>query len=166
MYILEAERQLKDSTFYRKVSSDQTGCNNGIVSNAITDEIGKGNLPDGALNLVNKSPRCSKFYLLPKIHKPNNPGRPVVSACNCPTEFISAFLDDLFQPLVERLPSYVKDTSHLLRIIRDLPTSNQTRLLFTMDVKSLYTVIPNTDGLQALRINVLNATLLLTLCSV
>ena len=36
-------------------------------------------------------------------------------------------------------------------MISDLPPTNQPRLLFTMDVKSLYTIIPNADGLKALR---------------
>ena len=74
-----------------------------------------------------------------------------MSACSFPTELISAFLDDQFQPLVEGLPSFIKDTNHLLRVISDLPPTNQPRLLFTMDVKSLYTIIPNADGLKALR---------------
>lgn len=153
LYVAEADRQLSDTVFYRKESSDLTNINNSTVSDVIQEEINDGNLSDGSLNLINCNPRCSKFYLLPKIHKVNTPGRPVVSACSCPTELISAFLDDQFQPIVEKLPSFVKDTNHLLRIVRDLPRSarQSQRLLYTMDVKSLYTVIPNADGLNALR---------------
>ena len=151
LYVIEANRQLSDSTFYRKDSSDLTESNNKIILKTLNDEINKGSLPDGALNLIIKNPRCGKFYLLPKIHKVNNPGRPVVSACSCPTEIISAFLDDQFQPFVEGLSSYVKDTNHLIKIINELPTTTAPRLLYTMDVKSIYTVIPNSDGLKALR---------------
>ena len=32
-------------------------------------------LPPSAKNLVVTTPHTSRFYLLPKIHKPNNPGR-------------------------------------------------------------------------------------------
>ena len=41
------------------------------------------------------------FYLPPKIHKPNNPGRPVVSSINCHTSKISHFVDFYLQPLVQ-----------------------------------------------------------------
>ena len=34
---------------------------------------------DQILKLIPEDPQPGKFYLLPKIHKPNNPGRPIVS---------------------------------------------------------------------------------------
>ena len=88
-----------------------------------------------------------------KIHKPNNPGRPVTSACSCPTEKLSAFLDDLLQPINKRLPSYLKDTNHLLKVLKDVPPTKpgEKRLLYKADVKSLYTVIPKEDGLKAIQ---------------
>ena len=54
--------------------------------------------------------------MLPKIHNPNNPGRPIVSACYCPTENIAAYLDEVMAPLVRCLPTYVKDSNDALRI--------------------------------------------------
>ena len=54
--------------------------------------------------------RTPRFYLLPNIHKPGNPGRPIVSACNCPKELIATYLDTITTPLVQNLPSYAKDT--------------------------------------------------------
>ena len=32
------------------------------------------------------NPQCGKFYLLPKIHKLNNPGQPIISNNNTLTE--------------------------------------------------------------------------------
>ena len=152
LYIEEAHRQLSDSTFYKKVDEDRTVINNEIVSQVISDEITNTRLPPSAVSLIEKSPRCSVFYLLPKIHKLNNPGRPVVSACSCPTSIISAFVDDVLQPIVQRIDSYVKDTNQMLRIVKDFSFPDDgSPLLFTMDVKSLYTVIPNHEGLNALK---------------
>ena len=37
----------------------------------------------------------SCIYFLPKFHKPNNPGRLIVSACSCPTELISSYFTGL-----------------------------------------------------------------------
>ena len=53
-------------------------------------------------------------------------------------------------PLVQSLPSYVKDTNHMLRIVESFRFPGETNFVFTIDVKSLYTTIPNRDGLLAL----------------
>jgi hypothetical protein len=55
-------------------------------------------------------PKVGRFYLLPKIHKVNNPGRPIVSANGHPTEKISEFVDFHLRLHVEALPSHLKDT--------------------------------------------------------
>lgn len=101
--------------------------------------------------LLPQNPRTSRFYLLPKIHKQNNPGRPIISSCGAPTEHISMFVDHHLRPLVEQLPSYLKDTNHFLSKLRELPSLPPGSLLATLDVKSLYTNIPHTDGLEASR---------------
>ena len=151
LYIEEAERQLGNGEFYMKEERDRTEDISSHVKDILSDEIDGKRLPKSALNLVEGNPRCGRFYLLPKIHKPEIPGRPVVSACSCPTSIISAFIDDNLQPLVKALPSYVKDTSHLLNLIGDFSLPPDDVLLFTMDVKSLYTMIPHEEGLQALK---------------
>ena len=52
--------------------------------------------------------------------------------------------------LVQSLPSYLKDTNHMLRIADSFRFPGTSNYVFTMDVKYLYTVIPNGDGLLAL----------------
>ena len=54
-------------------------------------------------------------------------------------------------PIVKTLPTYIKDTNHALRILNEFRFQSDTKFLFTMDVKSLYTVIPNDEGLRALK---------------
>ena len=54
-------------------------------------------------------------------------------------------------PLVKDLPSYIKDTKHALQIFQNIRFNNTHKFIFTMDVKSLYTVIPHHDGLRALK---------------
>ena len=150
LYKQEAERQLSDSTFYERLDRDFTVDYNKTVCEVVKEAITKGELPASAINLVVENPRTSRFYVLPKIHKPGNPGRPIISACNCPTELIATYLDRITTPLVQSLPSYVKDTNHMLRIADSFRFPGTFNYVFTMDVKSLYTVIPNGDGLLAL----------------
>ena len=89
--------------------------------------------------------------MLPKIHKVNNPGRPIVSAVSCPSSQIATLLDAILTPMVHKLPTFAKDTSDALRIFDAFRFTTQNRYLFTMDIKSLYTVIPNADSLIALK---------------
>lgn len=110
-------------------------------------------LPPTALHLVVSTPRTSRLYMLPKVHKPNSPGCPFVSACCSPTENIAAYIDEVMAPLVKCLPTYVKDTNVALGIFDTFTSdgsNDNPRLLFTMVIKSLCTVIPNNGGLQAL----------------
>ena len=64
---------------------------------------------------------------------------------------ISNFLDTILSPIVKSLPSYVKDTNHALRLFDEFEFPGSSNFLFTMDVKSLYTSIPHTGGLAALK---------------
>ena len=78
LYTQEAERQWSDSAFYQKLNRDHTMVHNKKVAEVAHDAISKRELPPTATNLIVDHPRTSKFYLLPKIHKPGNPGRPIV----------------------------------------------------------------------------------------
>ena len=97
--------------------------------------------------------RSARFYILPKIHKnkDNPPGRPIVSAISHPTEHISQFVDAHLNPLVPKLPSYIKDTTHFLRKLDDLKELPPGSLLVTLDVSSLYTNISHKEGIEACR---------------
>jgi len=90
-----------------------------LSKKTIEDLIDKQELPVTAKNLVVTTPRLSRIYFKPKIHKLNNPGRPIDSACSCPTELISSYLDRIIVPIVKSLQSYVKDTNHALEIFGD-----------------------------------------------
>ena len=154
LYLQEGHNQLLDVQSYKTSPTDVTLSNNHKVHTVIKHLITTQDLPTGASSLcvIDSCVGKPTFYMLPKIHKPDNPGRPIVSACSCPTEHISAFLDSIFNPLVSTLPSFLKDTNHALSVfssIELLPDS--TYRLFLLDVCSLYTSIPHSDGLLALQ---------------
>ena len=54
-------------------------------------------------------------------------------------------------PIVRSLPSYVKHSQQALQIFRDFNFPGEDKLIFTMDIISLYTVIPNGEGPLALK---------------
>ena len=79
------------------------------------------------------------------------PGRPIVSACNSSTGNISKYIDYVLKPLMQSLPSYVKDTTNFIQKLKSFKLSHANSYLVTLDVSSLYTNIPHNDGLDACR---------------
>ena len=146
LYIQEANRQLSDPRFYQRLDANPLQQDQKIVKNTIKDMITSCQLPLTAKHPVVTTSQTSRFYMLPKIHKPNNPGRPIVSACYCPTENISVYLVEVMAPFVKQLSTYVKDTNHGLSIFYSFTfdeSDQRSCFLFTMDVKSLSTVFPS-----------------------
>ena len=90
--------------------------NQKFVKDTIQELITKQELPITTQNLIITTPRPSCIYFKPNIHKSNNPGHAIVSACTCPTELISIYLDKVMTPIVQSLPSYLKDSNHTLEI--------------------------------------------------
>ena len=89
----------------------------------------------------------SRFYLLPKIDKPGNPGRPIIALNGAPPENISHFADFCLQPSVIHLPSYIRDTTDFINTLQRLPQLSPGCLLLTLDDSLLYTNIPHEEGI-------------------
>jgi hypothetical protein len=159
-YIAEAARQLSNTNHYACLQTDPTK-KIAQKSNQIVDDL----LADGHISeqtqrwaKVNVSAtKTHRFYTLPKIHKTldNPPGRPIVSGTNGPTENLSKLVDDWLQQHVTDLPSYIKDSTHMLKTIEQWnldkgPFPTNTKLV-TIDVNALYTNIPHEEMKTAIR---------------
>ena len=148
-YIKEANRQLSDKASYKQLTQDPTLQHNRMVNQTIerfkNEKLLPQKIADG-LKITN--PKTPKFYISPKIHKPNNPGRPVINSIECHTSEISRFVDHHLQPVVKQIPSYIKDTNHFINKVNNFSVPVNS-ILVTMDVRSLYTSIPNNEGIAA-----------------
>ena len=94
--------------------------------------------------LIQPDVKPGRFYILPK----EDPGRPIVSSNSHPTERIYHFIDHHLQPLVHKLPSYVKDTNDFLKKLLTIGKLPSNSLLVTLDVSSLDTNIPHNEGIR------------------
>ena len=72
-------------------------------------------------------------------------------------------MDHQLQPMVEKLPSYVKDTTDFIKKLDGIKTTPDNCYLVTMDVKSLYSNIPHTEGIKSTETSMRNIMLQLTL---
>ena len=96
-----------------------------------------------------KPSRTPLFYGLPKVHKPNIRLRPIVLACNSPNDQLSNYFTHFIQPLVEILPSYIRESKHFQQLIESVSPPPENAILVTADVTSLYTNIPHEEGIES-----------------
>ncbi|XP_040196440.1 uncharacterized protein LOC120929221 [Rana temporaria] len=98
-----------------------------------------------------KWPITPTFYSLPKIHKDirDPPGRPIISGIGSHTETASKYVDMQLRPHVMALPSYLKDTLELLKIVEGMSVPPGS-ILAAIDVEALYSSIPHTKGIQVI----------------
>lgn len=148
-YIKEGHRQPADTSFYKELQGDLATDYESQITTTLSQLKQLGKITSEILNRIKPThSRPGRFYLLPKIHKLNNPGRPIVSGLNTVTENISGLVDSLMKDIPPNFPSYLKDTNHFLQEISQLciPTGS---FLVTLDVTSLYTSIPHGEGIEA-----------------
>ena len=103
-YIIEAERQLGDIKTYLKLQNDPTARYEQEVSEKLSEMVEKGEITEKVKKiLTNDKPKTPNIYFLPKIHKEQRPppGRPIVSANECPTEKNFSLCRSLLEPLRE-----------------------------------------------------------------
>ena len=147
-YINDANRQLSDKRNYKKLQEDPTLQHSNLINDTIDrfkkEDLLSKKLADG---LKSVNPKTPKFYISPKIHKENNPGRPVINSFDCPTSDISRFIDHHLQPLLREIPSYIKDTKAFINKIDNFAVPPHA-FLVTMDVKSS---IPNNEGIASVK---------------
>ena len=83
-----------------------------------------------------------QLYTQPKVHKDVNQGRSV-SSLNCHTTKISEHIDDY----------HLTDTCGFISKLKAAETVPDNSYLVLLNVKSLYTSIPNSEGIEAVKIS-------------
>ena len=87
------------------------------------------------------------------LHPDQNPqtytGRKtrIISRCDAPTEKLSCFVDKILQPIAQQQESYLKDTTDFINFIEKTKIPKGV-ILVSMDVTSLYTNIPQEEGIN------------------
>ena len=93
--------------------------------------------------------RTPQFHILLEIHKPSISGRPVVRSVECYSSKILKFVDHYVRPPAETLPSYIKDIVDFINKINGVKNISEEIFLVTLDIRSLYSNIPNHEGIEA-----------------
>ena len=155
-YCSEAFRQLCDSKFYQPCERSLTSITAAKLSRLLKHLL--------ATRFISKreflaltppaNPNDRSFYLLPKVHKPDwpnprmPPARPIVSDVGSVSRNCASFVEFFLAPIARQLPSYVRDSMHIISVVKNFSLP-QDCFLFTLDVVSLYTNIPHDEGISA-----------------
>ena len=115
-YIKEGERQLQQQQHYSKFDDFEKTKKKFIkeVETSLRSLKNKDYIDEDIFKLLFRpNPRTSNLYLLPKIHKKNNPGRPIINSVGSLTETISALVDEILRKYSKLAGSCIKDTKPL-----------------------------------------------------
>ena len=155
-YRKELKGQLSNTDNYTLLPHDPTVRFSKEIKDTLDVALSNGSINNDEYKfMLNEHVRRPTIYTVPKVHKvctPSVPGRPIVAGNGSATEPISQFVDTHIKGLVQKLPSYLKDTTDFLNKLKSIENDiNETDILCSVDVASLFTSVPHKEGLEALR---------------
>ena len=92
----------------------------------------------------------SKFYGLPKIHKPDTPLRPIVSSCGSVTYGVAKELAKILKPLVGQSPHHINSTQDFVEQAKHFKLESG-ECLSSYDVSALFTSVPIDPALNIIK---------------
>uniref|UniRef100_A0A8C5QRW3 Reverse transcriptase domain-containing protein n=1 Tax=Leptobrachium leishanense TaxID=445787 RepID=A0A8C5QRW3_9ANUR len=158
-YQEEALLILNDHSTYTKLRKDPVGDIRLRLASLLQEGLDKNILNKLEFDYLSiEFTKVPYFYILPKVHKNplKPPGRPIVAGIDSISSRLSEYVDILLQPLVCRIPSYLKDTISMLQMLNEV-VWQKGDLLVTCDVNALYSSIPHDLGLIKLEEEILKA---------
>lgn len=145
-YHQKVHELLEDNT-YKSIRKNPTKS----IERKIATAIKNSSIPDEQKKkLIPSESRTPQLYCLPKIHKPDNPLRPIVSAFGSPTHALARHLADILKTMVGKTDHHIINSSHFIDKLKDLRVDERD-ILVSFDVTSLFTKIPTKEAVQLAR---------------
>ena len=143
LYVSKIEEHLANST-YKELNTDTTQAIRKDVLSTFDYQQNNHQTNDIITRqhlIPPNSAHTPLFYGLPKVHKSYIPLQLKVSACDSPTNQLSNYVTHFIQPIMETIPSYIRDRRQLLQLLESFPPLPESVILVTADITSLYTNI-------------------------
>ena len=140
-YNKKAEELLNTWT-YKKISEDPTKKQNNKLISILKNIKAEGGLNEETYRRLYPTAAVpSKFYGLPKIHKPGIPLIPIVSSIGAATYNTAKELAKILKPLVGMSAHHVHNTRDFVEQIKDVRLK-QGECIISYDVTALFTSVP------------------------
>lgn len=142
---------LSDNTTYEKIKKDPTNNLQTNVNKSVKLLYDKKIIPfELKQKLSIHNSRSPNIYGLIKLHKHNNPIRPIVNFTRSPTYELSKFISEIIGKIVGKSNFHVKDSWDFANSITNI-TVPEDHCLVSFDVTSLYTNIPTELALDIIK---------------
>ena len=149
-YSRKLDEHINDNT-YVKLKRDPTAATERKLTKVLKKNKDQGHITETQYKRLNQHhSKAPHMYGLPKIHKPNVPLRPIVSCRGSACHPLSQFLVKVINPLAGKTESYVKNSTHFVTMIKDMPVTSDIQMV-SFDVVSLFTNVPTTEALAIVR---------------
>ena len=140
-YVKKAEDLLQESS-YKKITDDPTVKQKNKLISILKNIKAEGGLKDDLYRkLYPTGAGSSKFYGLPKIHKPGIPLRPIISSIGTVTYNTAKELARILKPLVGLSEHHIQNTSDFVQQIKEVKLKKDESLV-SYDVTALFTSVP------------------------
>eukprot|EP00061_Rhincodon_typus_P009721 g33430.t1 len=142
-YCKEVYKQLNNQERYRQLPANQTKEHTGQFNRLVKsfDAV----LLSTLRSLIPRTSRVGDFYCLPKIHKANRYGCPIISGKGPSLANIKGIL----KPIVQGTPSFCCDTTDFLQKLSTHGPVKPGTFFITIDVLALYISISHDDSIIA-----------------
>ncbi|XP_046848063.1 uncharacterized protein LOC124441644, partial [Xenia sp. Carnegie-2017] len=120
-YIDKAKTLLQDTTTYELLHKDPSKTTTNRINQKLKHLKDKKKLNENDYRRIRPNDASTaKFYGLPKIHKENNPLRPIVSLPGSPSYELSKYLYNILYPLVKNSPHTIRNATPFLANIENI----------------------------------------------
>ncbi|XP_044745169.1 uncharacterized protein LOC123307032 [Coccinella septempunctata] len=138
----EYERKIQsilDSKEFREVPKDPTQTIQNKCNKFITTLCERGYISDQqAKQMKTYNSTCPRIYGNPKVHKPDNPLRPIISSVNSPTSKLAKFVADILKSAYNpNNDYYIMDPFDFANQINDFQLPNNHKIA-SFDVVNLF----------------------------
>ena len=101
--------------------------------------------------MINPNPKAPTLRTNTKIHKINNPVRPIVNYTQAPAYKIKKFLNKyLKQKLIIRNNYNIQNSKHLTTLLKSVPINKNSKII-SLDIRDMYTNIPVKETLNIIQ---------------
>jgi hypothetical protein len=157
-YNEKIKRHLEDSSTYQPVANNPTRTLQNKVNNELRYLKNLCSLTDGQYKYLRATTASIPlFYALIKTHKEHNPIRPIVSFIDSPTYKLAQHLSRILTPISDMGATKLKNTMDAKITLQEQIIPHDYSLV-SLDVKSLFTCIPQDFALNSCELALNNYT--------
>ena len=150
-YYQKVNTMLSDRKTYTKLKKDPSGNTKKQLISKLSSLKEQDKISDAQYkHLYPTTNNVPRLYCTPKIHKPENPLRPIVDYSGLANYNLGRALADLLNPLMGKTQHHLQNSKDLKKKLENV-TLKEDEILISHDIVSLFTNVPIQEALSVIR---------------